>query len=168
MKTTLITTAMVLALAAPAYAAQDCSNWEATSAAGWAQARGGPSLKGAPLWRLTDGAKVKYCGFHYNETAERSWYWISFSLDAEPWVHEAWLSAKLLRPVETLVEMPPAAAPVGAPPAPAPALETVVEPAAATAAAVTVPPPPARAARRPRRYNKRRPRIKCWAMATWK
>lgn len=114
---TKLTLAAVAAIAVcpPAYAHKDCTREIITSRDGWAQVRGQPGLSGKPLWRITNGASVTWCGYELPDNHGHPWKWIMFQSEQEPWEHEGWVAAGLLGQ-----SSPPPPAPVPAPPPTAP------------------------------------------------
>ena len=147
MKRTMIAAALVLALSAPAYAHKDMepnggplvtgiarpSNNPACTLEqtiqthdGFSQVRAAPNLLGEPLWELTNGSRVTFCGVVRFDRSGRAWHYVRFITEADPSQHAGWVVARLLTaapqtppepapPSPPVVVMPPAPA---APPAP--------------------------------------------------
>jgi hypothetical protein len=73
---------------------------------GWI--RGQPDLSGTPLWKLSQGSIVTYCGHSSYDKRKPpiEWYWISFESVQEPWKHEGWISSRILQPMDA-TQSPP-------------------------------------------------------------
>ncbi len=87
---------VAIALCFPASARKDCMREIVTSRDGWAQVRGQPGLSGKPLWRITNGTSVTWCGDELPDNRGHPWKWITFQSEQEPWDHEGWVAAGLL------------------------------------------------------------------------
>jgi hypothetical protein len=122
-KLTLAATAAIV-LCPPAYAHKDCMRVIVSSRDGWAQVRGQPGLSGKPLWRITNGMSLTWCGDELPDIHGHPWKWITFQSEQEPWGHNGWVAAGLLGQSSPL----PAPEPV---PTAAPAAPVVPAPAAA-------------------------------------
>ena len=111
-----------IALCPPAYAHKDCMREIVSSRDGWAQVRGQPGLSGKPLWRITNGMSVTWCGEELPDNHGHPWKWITFQSEQEPWDHDGWVAAGLLGLSSSLAAPEPVrtAAPA-APVVPAPA-----------------------------------------------
>ncbi len=97
-----------IVLRPPAYAHKDCGREIVTSRDGWAQFAAQPGLSGKPLWRITNGTRVTWCGDDVPDNHGHPWKWITFQSEQEPWDHEGWVAAGLLGQSSP----PPAPAPV--------------------------------------------------------
>lgn len=67
--------------------------------------RSAPRLSGNPLWKLTPGSEVIYCGRHADDNRRDriTWHWVSFKSDQEPWNHEGWMSSRILESANVAV-----------------------------------------------------------------
>jgi hypothetical protein len=55
---------------------------------GWV--RGQPDVNGKPLWKLSQGSIVIYCGYSARDNRKPpiEWHWVSLELVQEPWKHQ--------------------------------------------------------------------------------
>jgi hypothetical protein len=78
----------------------ECVQEVVLSVDGWGWARGQADMSGTPLWKLTNGSFVKFCGRSRSDNRRPPivWHWISFTTVGEPWNHEGWVSSRILQP----------------------------------------------------------------------
>jgi hypothetical protein len=76
----------------------ECIKEVISSHDGWV--RGQPELSGTPLWQLTNGSVVTFCGRTGSDNRHPPivWHWVSFTSVQEPWHHEGWVSSRILQP----------------------------------------------------------------------
>lgn len=79
-----------------AHAGGPCHRESIVSSDGWAQVRRQPNLDGAPLWRITNGSVLAWCGAIRRDGDGRLWHFIRFVSAGEPWQHAGWVAAGLL------------------------------------------------------------------------
>ena len=95
----LFASAMLVALCPPAFAAKNwnehqiihkCERWAVGDAVNFAWVRGQPNLEGEPLWKLTSGTTMIWCGNASTDRRAIDWYWIEFEVNtgavAASWV----------------------------------------------------------------------------------
>ena len=83
-------------IAGSAHAGGPCSLESVVSRDGWAQVRRQPNLDGTPLWRLTNGSTLAWCGAVTRDADGRTWHFVRFVTVDESWQHSGWVSAGLL------------------------------------------------------------------------
>jgi hypothetical protein len=71
-----------------------CETLAVASRDGWARVRGQPALSGKPLWRITNGMIVTWCGEEWPDNFGHKWKWISYQSGEGN--REGWLAAGLL------------------------------------------------------------------------
>ena len=87
-------------IAGLAHAGGPCSLESVVSRDGWAQVRRQPNLDGTPLWRLTNGSTLAWCGAGTRDADGRLWHFVRFVTGDESWQHSGWVSAGLLTQVD--------------------------------------------------------------------
>lgn len=99
MKRLLLTAAAFAALTVTANAEECVIERLSNVPAGWVHSR--PGLDQPDLWKLAEGAHVKYCGkwtVDDHMPTPIIWHWVSFRFYEEPWEHKGWVSTRILTP----------------------------------------------------------------------
>lgn len=102
-KTLMLTTALA---AVPVSMANAGCVTEQVSNVHDAWVRGGHSLSGTALWKLSPGTQVTYCGRYAFDTRKDriQWHWVTFKSTQEPWDHTGWVSNRILEPTNVMAQ----------------------------------------------------------------
>jgi hypothetical protein len=112
--------AMLIALSTPAFATKNwnehqiihkCERWAVGDETNFAWIRGQPNLQGTPLWKLTSGTVMVWCGNASTDRRGIDWYWIEFKSTQEPWPHGGWISSRIIAPEAVAQSNTPPTAP---------------------------------------------------------
>ena len=103
----LYASAILVAMSPPAFATKNwnehqiihkCERWVVGDEVNLAWIRGQPNLQGTPLWKLTSGTVMVWCGNASTDRSGIDWYWIEFKSTQEPWPHGGWISSRIITP----------------------------------------------------------------------